>query len=329
VSAAPLQIGSTFRPFIDSIDGVICCPATTTTADLHSQTAPYGLRFPLILDEHRSLVDQLASSGFAPASSRFGGYCDNITGMNWKLPTGRIVRMGERVVKSTTGYDLLRFLLNSSGDFGEPVDFVLRLRPDCGTTHRFWLAGSDESIARSAAALLATCWIHWFDSVDVLMDGNNTENYKLRIVLNCPEYETAVYDEYLSSFSTRHGLTMSSESVSFPPADGCPDFMLKTTPDQVISLARQVSAGHDVICIALCYNGVVHGYLSHGPEEAGGDASTSALEAEGKISTIIDRWSEDLQVIGGEWRSRHVSSRSASEVESPWIEQLEKGFASP
>ena len=90
------------------------------------------------------------ASGFASASSRFGPYCDNIMGMNWKLRDGHVVRIGERVVKSTTGYDLLRFLLNSDGRFGEPVDFVLRLRPDCGTSGVFTLR---PEMTRSSAVV--------------------------------------------------------------------------------------------------------------------------------------------------------------------------------
>jgi hypothetical protein len=108
-----------FEPFFDSIDGVMCGPATITAADIEPIRISNGFRFPLFLDREQPLCDQVAASGFASSSSRFGPYCDNILGMNWKLPGGRIVRIGERVVKSTTGYDLLRFLLQSRGRFGD------------------------------------------------------------------------------------------------------------------------------------------------------------------------------------------------------------------
>ena len=92
-----------FAPFLDPIDGVLCLPATATAADIQSQARAYKLRFPLLIDLHATLREQVDATGYAPASSRFGPYCDNIVGMNWKLPGGRLVRVGERVVKTTTG----------------------------------------------------------------------------------------------------------------------------------------------------------------------------------------------------------------------------------
>jgi len=331
------SVPRTFEPFIDAIDGVMCCPATITTAELRSQAAVHGLRFPLILDAHKPLREQVASSGFAPASSRFGPFCDNITGMNWKLPNGRIVRIGERVVKSTTGYDLLRFLLNSSGHFGEPVDFVVRLRPDCGTTYLFSLTGSCESVSQAAAAMLATCWLHWFDSVDVVVEGRQ-EWCRLRITLNCPAHESAVYAEHLSSFAAKHELLLHSESIALVPADGCPDFVLKTTPDQVIPLARRVAVENDVTCVALCYNGAVHGYLQDGSGTGPGSRgalqsssqspTSSAAESQFKVANIIARCSKEFHAVGGDWQSRHIPATAPSGVEVQWLRQLEQEFAS-
>ncbi len=331
-----LRVPRTFEPFIDSIDGVMCCPATMTTGELRAHAAAHGLRFPLILDEHKPLREQVAASGFAPASSRFGPYCDNITGMNWRLPNGRIVRIGERVVKSTTGYDLLRFLLNSSGHFGEPVDFVVRLRPDCDTTHLFSLTGRCEPVSQAAAAMLATCWLHWFDSIDVVLEGR-LESCRLRISLNCPAYESAIYEEHLLSFAAKHELLLHSESMSSVPVDGCPDFVLKTTPNQAIPLARRVAVENDVTCVALCYNGAVHGYLKNGPgtstvgsgtrQSSNRSLTTSATEIQRKITNIIERCSKEIHADGGNWQSRHIPFTAPSGVEVQWLQQLEQEFA--
>ncbi|MDB5387768.1 MAG: FAD-binding oxidoreductase, partial [Planctomycetaceae bacterium] len=309
-----------FEPFFDPIDGVMCGPATMTAADLEPLVATHGFRFPLLLDQHLPLCEQVQASGFASASSRFGPYCDNIMGMNWKLPSGRIVRIGERVVKSTTGYDLLRFLLHSSGRFGEPVDFVLRLRPDCGTRGIFSLTGTDEAVSQAAAALLATCWIHWFDAVDVLFESvsdSKTENCRLRIALNCPAHEWPVYAEFLMSFATTHGLSLNSDSTASLRPDGCPDFALKTTPARALPLAREIVAGHAVTCVVLCYNGVVHGYLKQ-----------PATDVQSQITNIIQRYSPALHEVGGDWQSRHIPSQTPTGVEAEWLKQLGQEFAS-
>jgi glycolate oxidase subunit GlcD len=310
-----------FEPFFDVIDGVMCGPATMTAADIEGLRTSHGFRFPLLLDSTLSIQEQVKSSGFAPASSRFGAFCDNIMGMNWKLPCGRIVRIGERVVKSTTGYDLLRFLLNSSGRFGEPVDFVIRLRPDCGTSGVFSLTGHVASVAKANAALLATCWIHWFDSVDVVFDGashGNLETCQLRIALNCPAEEWPVYTEFLTTFATTHGLALQADSTIALAPDGCPDFALKTTPDQAVKLAREIAVANSMKCIALSYNGVVHGYLKH-----------SAADAASRIATIIQRYSQGLLEAGGDWQSRHVPRQAPTGVEAEWLERLESGMAEP
>ncbi|MDA1231955.1 MAG: FAD-binding protein [Planctomycetota bacterium] len=318
-----------FEPFFDSIDGTMCGPATMTATDLDTLRASHGFRFPLILDQHVPLCEQVAASGFASASSRFGPYCDNILGMNWKLPGGRIVRIGERVVKSTTGYDLLRFLLHSSGQFGEPVDFVIRLRPDCGTSGVFSLSGNFDAVSRATAALLSTCWIHWFDAVDVLFD-TSVELHRMRISLNCPIHEWSVYEEFLTSFATTHQLSLVSDSTTQLSPDGCPDFVLKTTPDQAITLAREIARDNAMTCIALCYNGVVHGYLSQHADSRGTRESSDQVLTNSATETItgmIHRCSHALHEIGGDWQSRHIPANSATGVEADWLKLLEQDFA--
>ncbi len=306
----------TFEPFFDPIDGVMSGPASMTAADLEALRVDHRFRFPLLLDQHRSIREQVVSSGFAPGSSRFGPYCDNILGMNWRLPSGRVVRIGERVVKSTTGYDLLRFLLNSSGSLGEPIDFVLRLRPDCGTSGVFSLAGSFEAVSRATAALLATCWVHWFDAVDVLF-AENPEACRMRVALNCPAEEWPVYKAYLQSLAVSHGLSLQEDLSAALQPDGCPDFALKTTPDQALTLARQIAADGLATCIALAYNGVVHGYLKQ-PE----------ADPQTQVESIVLRCSPLLHDVGGDWQSRHLPSVAPAASEATWMELLGQEFAS-
>jgi hypothetical protein len=154
----------------------------------------------------------------------------------------------------------------------------------------------------------------------VLVNGDE-ESCRLRIALNCPPYESGVYEKHLSAFAANYQLTLHSESVSSIPADGCPDFVLKTTPDQAISLARRIAIENDLSCIALCYNGVVHGYLKN-------SLTTSATEVQLEITRIIERCSKEIHAVGGDWKSRHILAVAPSGVEVTWFRQLEKEFAS-
>jgi glycolate oxidase subunit GlcD len=251
-----------FEPFLDEIDGTACVPAVWSAAEANSFWAARRLRFPLWLDRKASLAEQVASTGWAPASSRFGAFCDNILGMNWQLPSGRVIRIGERVVKSTTGYDLLRFLLQApSGRFGQPTHFVLRLRPESGVTTQFYLQGSWLQMHEVAARLRTSCWIHWFDSVDVVIDGDDrseaetvarphsnrsdvgddgNHRCRLRIAVHAPEAEWDHYAQAVQQLADLGGLTVRTERAAGPPCDGCPDLVWKTTPDRVLRLAQEL-----------------------------------------------------------------------------------------
>ena len=300
-----------FEPFLDPIDGILCLPATATAAEISAKATEHKLRFPLLIDANATLREQVDSTGFAPASSRFGPYCDNIVGMNWKLPNGHVVRIGERVVKTTTGYDLFRFLLSTGNRFGEPIDYVLRLRPDCGTTSIYRLNGSYSDLAKAVPSLLSHCWMHWFDAIDVLVEGAD-QSSQCRIVVNCPESEIPVVEQYLSGFSKSHGLGMATERHVPMPTDGCPDFVFKTTPEMVLRLASDIADSGSVRCVALCYNAVVHGYL------------TDDSNKEHRIRSLIKHHAAELHAVGGDWHSRHVPPEPPAALEAGWISLFEQ-----
>ncbi len=303
-----------FTPLLDKVDGIICVPVTTTAEKLRQQIEPHGLRFPLITDNTASLREQVQSSEYAPASSRFGQFCDNIVGMNWQLPGDQVVRIGERVVKSTTGYDLLRFLQQSDERFGQPLDFVLRLRPHSGMNGIIRLSGTHLAVTRAMPELLRSCWMNWFDSVDVLID-KNVDSLAVRIAMNTPADEWSVYEAMLASFASEHGLSLNADPQAPAPVDGCPDFALKTTPDRAIALACDLAKRYQMMCVVLSYNGVIHGYLP------------SIENTAQQIQTIVSQVAASLHAQGGDWRSRHLPRPAAQGVEATWLGILTKEFA--
>jgi len=305
-----------FTPFLDEIDGITCVSANATAADITALATPHRMRFPLIIDSQASLKDQVEATGFAPASSRFGPYCDNIVGMNWKLPSGRVVRIGERVAKTTTGYDLFRFLLLSGRRFGEPVDYVLRLRPDCGVTSVHWLNCPKSALKTTVGSLLKNCWMHWFDSIDVLIDPTS-QTHQVRIAVNCPEDEYPLVARFLSSFAEQQNLTYTTDYAVAPPTDGCPDFVFKSTPEHLLLLATDVVGLGRCRCVALCYSGVLHGYLDNAPNK---------LDA---IYHLVSTFADRLHAVGGDWHSRHLPPSPPSAPESDWVAIFEQQISAP
>ena len=356
-------VGACFEPLLDPLDGVLCLPASATGAEIEARASEHRLRFPLLMSPHLPLPEQWAASDYAPASSRFGPFCDNILGMNWRLPSGRVVRIGERVVKSTTGYDLLRFLLlapnGSQPAWGEPVDLVLRLRPDSGRNGTFWLSGSFPSTARAARMLLPTSWMNWFDAIDLLIVSSEAPA-RLRIRLNAPANEWPSYETMLKSFAAEQGLEWSADPDESPYLDPLPDLMVKTTPDRAASLAAQLSDTYGLTCRVLCYNGVIlttlgdrdtnRGKSASGPNQQPALGSNSELNRirlqpsvanlpvsdhlpvstpsskQAELMRIVQALQPELDAVGGDWRSRHVARSTPTETESTWRERLLEEF---
>ena len=293
-----------FEKFLDPVDGVLCLPAQSNASDVAKLAAPLGWRFPLWLDHRLSLLEQVRCSSYAPASSRFGPYCDNITGMNWLFPDGRTVRVGERVVKSTTGYDVLRLLLESGERYGRPLDYVLRLRPLCDASRTWHFRGEPPLLARAVSAILHSSWIHWLESLEAIVSGETT----LRATVHCPSDEVEVFEDYFSGLTKDHGLEIQTSDVVDFPKIGLPDFVVKTTVDRVLTTAFDLGGNPGVRCVALCSIGVVLGYVSD---------PVSIL----KLLQPLER---SLHPEGGDWRSRHVAGHSPVPPESAWLAALRK-----
>lgn len=296
-----------FKPFFDAIDATVLIPSNQPIQHVISLTGNAHLRFPLQLEATASLLDHLRATDHAPSSSRFGAFCDNVLGMNWQLPDGRCVRIGEQVVKSTTGYDWFRFLLHTDGRFGHPTDYVLRLRPDCG----YWISASFEGSATTLSSLipllLRSGWMHWWDSVDLLTD---TGRQTCRVAINCPPDETHLFESELSRVATLSGTHLHLVAQTGPPLDGLPDLSIKTTPDRAERLAQSlISQG--IRTVSLLYSGVVHAY-------------TASPDC---IPSLIQPLEKELFEQGGHWISRHLPPVPCAPLEEPWLESLRQHLA--
>ncbi len=315
-----------FSHFLDPIDGILCVSADATSADVRSLVESHRLRFPLSLDEAvTSLRTQTASTAYASASSRFGPYVDNIVGMNWKLPNRRVIRVGERVVKSTTGYDLFRFLLNAwhvwgegpnPCPWGEPVDYVLRLRPVCERMKFVVLTGENSGLHAAANRFRKSCWGHWFDSIDYVTARFSNFDF-LRIAVNCSQRDWPVYEAAIQAVSRENSLSLEVHEEQHIN-DDCPDFFIKTTPHHAWELADEITRAHgQVSCVVLCNNGVIHGYLGETPQG----------ELPKLVEEMLDTFAPSVQAVGGDWSSRHLSPPIAGDVEQAWLETLEREFS--
>jgi FAD/FMN-containing dehydrogenase len=308
-----MQVERLFTPFLDPVDGTLCLPASATAVEVHAQAEAHRLRFPLVLDPNATLSEHTAAATYAPTSCRFGPFCDNILGINWQLPCGRLMRVGERVVKTTTGYDWLRFLLHSGRRFGEPVDYVLRLRPDCGFDMEARFDGDIAALHTCIRRLLHSGWMHWWDAVDFVMEGAAAH---VRVAVHCPPNEAHIFEQQLSRIAGEASAKVSLRQGAPPELDGLPDVVIKTTPDRAPGLA-QTLAREARRCVALSYSGVVHLYLHEGADLAE------------RAHSVMQPHIGELHALGGDWHSHWLPATPPTVTESQWIETLERAIHAP
>jgi hypothetical protein len=305
-----MQAERLFTPFLDAVDATLCLPASAAAADIHAQVAGHRLRFPLLLAADATLGGQVDAATHAPASCRFGPYCDNILGVNWRLPGGRIARIGERVVKTTTGYDWLRFLLHSGSRYGEPVDYVLRLRPDCGFNLVARFEGDIARLRTCVSRLLHSGWMHWWDAVDFIAEGTAAS---VRVTVHCPPDEERIFSDQLTRIAAESRARLTLQHDAPPSFDGLPDVVIKTTPDRAIGLAGEF-ARDAVRCVALVYNGVVHVHLGAGENLAE------------RAHALMQPYLGELRALGGDWHSRWLSRTTPAVPEARWTETLKRAI---
>jgi FAD/FMN-containing dehydrogenase len=291
-----------FTPFFDEIDMIGSFDADTTLGEVNHLAGEHGLCFPLVLDPKASIAAHMAAAEFAPSSARFGAYVDNLPGMNWELPEGQRMRLGERVVKSTTGYDLFRFLLHSGGRYGRATEYVLRLRPASAEVLSGRFGGDDAALEAVVRAVSRSNWSHWIDRLEWVVDGGGSH---LEVSAGVLPGESDIFEDYLST-AAEHSATSWTGTESSPPP-GLPAWTIKCLPSEAPALATECVAATGGAARALPTNGVVLAY----PER----------EAD---RGFIDALRHRVEPVGGHLFGRDIPPRNPSDEEASWTTRLEE-----
>jgi FAD/FMN-containing dehydrogenase len=290
-----------FTPFFDEIDMIGSFDADTTLGEVNRIAGEHGLCFPLVLSSDASIAAHMAAAEFAPASARFGAYVDNLPGMNWELPTGQRMRLGERVVKSTTGYDLFRFLLHSDGNYGRATEYVLRLRPASAETLTGTVGGDHDALLAVVRSVSRSSWSHWIDRIEWVTNGGASH---LEISAGVLPGESRTFEKYLAAIAKTSG--SSWNSTECPPLPGLPSWTIKCLPSGAASLAIECATATGGVARALPSAGVVMVYPV--PAAAPG---------------FIDALRHRVEQVGGHLFGQHIPLRNSSDEEARWTTQLE------
>jgi D-lactate dehydrogenase (cytochrome) len=97
--------------------------------DLNAHLARYGLFFAPDPGANASIGGMLANNAAGIRTVRYGATRDNVLHMRVVLADGRIIAVGSRSLKQSSGYDLLHLLVGSEGTLGIITQATLRLYP--------------------------------------------------------------------------------------------------------------------------------------------------------------------------------------------------------
>src|SRR5262245_3312969 len=97
--------------------------------DLNARLARHGLFFAPDPGANASIGGMLANNAAGIRTVPYGATRDNVLQMQVVLADGRIIQVGSRSVKQSSGYDLLHLLVGSEGTLGIITAATLRLYP--------------------------------------------------------------------------------------------------------------------------------------------------------------------------------------------------------
>lgn len=122
---------------------------------------------PMLLDAGATLGGTVAAGLNGPGRFRYGGLKDFILGVRFVDGTGRLLRMGGKVVKNAAGFDLPKFFVGSLGRFGVLAEITMKVFPLPPATRTLRLRGDAVEILREVPRS------RWeAHAVDLLPDGD-------------------------------------------------------------------------------------------------------------------------------------------------------------
>ena len=127
---------------------------------------------PMWPEAGATLGGTVASGLSGPGRFRFGGLRDFILGVRFVDGTGRLLRMGGKVVKNAAGFDLPKFFVGSLGRFGVLAEITFKVFPQrvASRTLRLPVDGA-EAAANIAVQAASSRWEP--DAIDLLPDGKS------------------------------------------------------------------------------------------------------------------------------------------------------------
>ncbi|MEM4541054.1 MAG: FAD-binding oxidoreductase, partial [Archaeoglobaceae archaeon] len=115
---------------IDKRNRVAICQAGVTLEELSRNAEKEGLSFPPRPGAESATVGgMIATNAGGVRALKFGVMRNYVLGMEVVLPDGRILNLGGKTLKSSSGYSLLHLMIGNEGTLGVITKAIIRLLP--------------------------------------------------------------------------------------------------------------------------------------------------------------------------------------------------------
>jgi len=115
---------------VDTKNLMVVCEAGTTLASLYKEIEKEGLFFPPHPgDESATAGGVVATNAGGARAVKYGVIRNFVRGLEVVLPTGEIFSLGGKIVKNSTGYNLLHLFIGSEGTLGVITKVIFNLLP--------------------------------------------------------------------------------------------------------------------------------------------------------------------------------------------------------
>src|SRR5579859_395402 len=165
---------------IDTANAVATVQPGVVTAELQAAVEELGLFYPpdpASLNQS-TLGGNVACNAGGPRCLKYGVTKDYVLGLTVVLADSSVLKLGGKLVKNVTGYQLIQLFVGSEGTLGVITDIVLRLRPlprrRCTAAAYFdTLEHASEAVAAIIAAGILPVTLEMMDKTTI----NVVEDY--------------------------------------------------------------------------------------------------------------------------------------------------------
>lgn len=115
---------------VDLNNQMAVCEPGVTLMDFYSAVEEAGLFFPPHPGEESAMIGGVIATNAGGARAvKYGVIRNYVRGLEVVLPTGSVVHLGGKIMKSSTGYNLLNLIIGSEGTLGIITKATIQLMP--------------------------------------------------------------------------------------------------------------------------------------------------------------------------------------------------------